>query len=79
MATVDAIVEAQTYIPGLEVVRADLTGATSTYVSRKFARLHNVFVIAEGTNGATYTWTGITVTITGTNDDHVNILLFGEK
>ena len=80
MATVDAIVKFETGVPFMESVRCDLTATgTSTYITRKFARIHSVFVVAEGTNGATYTWAIKTVTITGTADDHVNIIIIGYK
>jgi|ETNvirnome_2_300_1030623.scaffolds.fasta_scaffold08282_2 glutamate synthase domain-containing protein 3 len=77
MASVDNIVHANSETPGSEVVRAQLTGTTSTYVSEVFNTIQNVSVSTEGTNGATYAWSGVTVTITGTNNDYVNIIIHG--
>lgn len=77
MASVDNIVHASSEDPGSEVVRVQLTGATSTYISERFNTLQFVSVVAEGTNGATFTWSGSTVTIIGTNNDYVNIIIHG--
>tara|TARA_R100001244_G_scaffold34657_1_gene32006 strand:+ start:179 stop:415 length:237 start_codon:yes stop_codon:yes gene_type:complete len=77
MASVDNIVHASSEDPGSEVVRVQLTGATSTYISERFNTLQFVSAVAEGTNATTFTWTGSTLTITGTNDDYVNILIHG--
>jgi len=77
MASVDNIVHASSEDPGSEVVRCQLTGASSTYISERFNTLQFVSVVAEDTNGATYTFTGSTLTIVGTNNDFVNILIHG--
>jgi len=77
MAVVDNITRKEiTGLLGIEVVRAQLTGATSTFVS-KFGTVVAVGINVEGTNGATWTRSGSTITITGTNDDWVNIFVFG--
>ena len=78
MASVDNMTEVS--IPGVqgtEILRAQQTGTTSTYVSRKYKKFRSVNVSVEGTNTMTYTWTGATITITGTNDDWVNIVATG--
>ncbi|MHA1827945.1 MAG: hypothetical protein ACTSX6_04775 [Candidatus Heimdallarchaeaceae archaeon] len=79
MASVDNISKWETGVPYEESVRAQLTGSTSTYVTQKFSTIHSVIVTVEGTNSMTYTWSGKTVTITGTNDDWVNIRITGWK
>ena len=79
MATVSAISWFETGEPSIEVVRATLSGATSTYVVRKFGRIQSVLVTVEGTNAMTYTWTTKTITITGTSSDEVNIMVTGCK
>ena len=76
MADVDNITEFQTNIPVLQLVRAQLTGSTSTFTS-KFGTIKGCMVLPEGTNGATYTVSGNTITITGTNNDWVNIFIWG--
>jgi len=76
MAVVDNVTRIEQTNPKLEVVRALLTGASSTFVS-DFGTIQGVIVVAEGTNGATFTWTGSTVTITGTNNDAVTIMVWG--
>ncbi len=77
MASVDNISFFETGVPHEEIVRAQLTSGTSTFVSRKFNRLHSVHFSVEGTNGATFTWTSRTVTIIGTNDDWVDLKIVG--
>ncbi len=79
MASVDNIAESDVNVPGREVVRAQLTGGTSTYASRRFSTVKSFQATVEGTNATTFTRSGITITITGTNDDWVNLELFGEK
>jgi len=73
MASVDNI-DANWIAPGMLSVRAQLTGASSTYVVPA-GKIRSVLLRHEGTNGATYTWTSSTITITGTNNDWVNILV----
>jgi len=78
MATVDNITVSETSPPGTELVRAQLTASgTSTYVSRRLSNVQGCIVVVEGTNGATFTRSTKTITITGTNDDWVDILLWG--
>ena len=79
MAEVDNIVRLETGAPYEEVARAQLTGATSTYSSVKFGNVISYMVTVEGTNSMTYTTSGKVITITGTNDDFVNIKLVGNK
>lgn len=79
MADVDNIVRLETGDPHTESLRASLTGSTSTYTSAKFATNINVHVTVRGTNSATYTISGNTITITGTNDDVVDITMTGLK
>lgn len=79
MAVVDGIVEASLGIPGVQVLRADLTGATSTWTSKFGAKIQSIQISVRSTNAMTYavnSTTGV-VTITGTNDDTVDILAFG--
>jgi len=78
MATVDEINVYEGDTPNEEIARVRLTATgTSTYVSRKFSRLHSVFVAVEGTNATTFTWTTKTVTITGTNNDYAQVRIIG--
>ena len=79
MADVDNIDFFETGTPYVESVRAQLTGGTSTFTPQKIATIRSPVVTVEGTNSMTYTWTGTTITITGTNDDWVNILVVGTK
>ncbi len=79
MATVDNINEIEIKPPGLEVVRAQLTGGTSTYTAVYLANVDAAHVSVEGTNAMTWTRTGNVITITGTGDDWVNITLYGQK
>ena len=76
MAAVDNVTRTNIPIGNVEIVRAQLTGTTSTFVS-KFGKILSCVLNEEGTNGATYTWSTRTVTITGTNDDYVNIIIVG--
>ena len=79
MATVDNITVFATGTPSLELVRCQLTGTTSTYVTRKFSNVAGYVLEVEGTNATTSTRSTKTITITGTNDDWVNIILWGNK
>ena len=79
MAAVDGVVNIEGGPAGLELLKADLTGATSTYVSKKFNTLIFASVNVRGTNTMTYTISGITITITGTNNDTVDIAIAGLK
>lgn len=76
MAAVDNVTRFEHGDPSKEVVRAQLTGATSTFVS-KFGTVISAQVDVEGTNTMTWTRSGSTITITGTNDDWVNITVYG--
>jgi len=77
MAVVDNVTTYESENPYEEIVRAALTGTTSTFVTKQFSRIHSVSVIVEGTNATTFTWATKTVTITGTNDDYVQIKIIG--
>jgi len=77
MAVVDNVNKFPQTNPSLEMVRAQLTGASSTFET-KFATIQSVLVQEEDANGATYTWTGRTITITGTDDDWVTIIIAGK-
>ena len=78
MASVDNISVFESEHPYEEIVRAQLTATgASTYVSRQFGRLHSVSIAVESTNTTTFSWTTKTVTITGTNDDWVQIRIIG--
>ncbi len=79
MADVDNIDLFETGTPGEEKVRAQLTSGTSTFKPQKIGTIRSIVVTVEGTNTTTYTWTGNTVTILGTNDDWVNIIVTGSK
>jgi len=77
MAVTDNTTKAEVKgLPGVEIVRTQLTGATSTYVA-KFGTVQAVLVNVEGTNSLTWTRSGTTITLTGTNNDWVNIVIFG--
>lgn len=81
MADVDNINKKEiSGLRGFHFVRAQLTGATSTYTSPFGASTKGVIVQEEGTNGATYTWSTTTgvITITGTNNDWVNMMMWAE-
>lgn len=79
MATVDNIDVFETGDPHEELVRAKLTGSTSTYSSRKFSDVQSFTFSVEGTNGATCTRSGNIITITGTNADWINFKIIGFK
>ena len=79
MAEVDNIDVFETGDPHIEEVRAQLTGSTSTYTLQKIDRIRRLIITVEGTNSLTYTFSGSTITLTGTNDDRVNISVVGEK
>ena len=78
MAEVDNISIKEGGVPGIEAVRAQLTGTTSTYTPRLVGNVKNVNISVEGTNTMTWTRSGRTITITGTNDDWVNITINGD-
>lgn len=79
MAEVDNIIQVEVAPPGLEIARCLLTGATSTYTSKRFANVVAAFVSVEGTNTMTWTRSTNVVTITGTNNDAVNVILVGTR
>ena len=79
MAEVDNITMVEVAPLGLEIARCQLTGATSTYTSKRFANVTSFQVQVEGTNTCTITRSTITLTITGTNDDWVNVILTGTR
>jgi hypothetical protein len=78
LAAIDNVVEKEIKgVFGLKVLRGQLTGATSTYKST-FGKVFAVIAQVEGTNSFTWTRSGVTITMTGTNDDYVNLAIFGE-
>ncbi len=76
MAATDNTVTLEHGDPSKEVVRTQLTGATSTFVS-KFGTVVAFQLTVEGTNATTATRSGSTITITGTDDDYVNLTIYG--
>jgi len=76
MAITDNTTEIDQTNPTMEVVRTQLTGSSSTYVS-KLSTIWGVLLAVEGTNGATYTWSSKTVTIAGTDNDWVTMVIWG--
>ena len=82
MAIVDNITQHPGVGPGVQRFRCQLTGATSTIdeAIHKFGgSLDCVEISVEGTNTMTWTRSGRTITVTGTNDDWVNIVIYGQK
>lgn len=80
MAVIDNIVYHEvTSILGLVVFTAKLTGASSTITTAEhgLSAISSAIVVARGTNGATYTISGSTITVTGTNDDDIECMIFG--
>ena len=78
MAEVDNISIKEGGVPGIEAARAQQTGTTSTYTPRLVGNIKAVVINVEGTNTLTWTRSGRTITVTGTNDDWVNIVIFGD-
>ena len=67
-----------TGIPGVEVVYGTVTTTGDTYVSR-FREITSVQISDQTTTGgANCTYSGGTVTITATNGDVVDLLIFGK-
>lgn len=82
MAEVDGIVYKElTGEHGKTVFACDLTGATSTIsaVTHKLSSVTSFDVHPRGTNSATPTISGTTVTVTGTNNDTVDCVFYGKK
>ena len=79
MAEVDNIDVFETGVPAEERVRVQLTGSSSTYTLQKITTVRSLILSVEGTNSMTFTFSGSVITITGTNDDRVNISVVGEK
>jgi len=82
MAEVDTVTYDELGYPSTNVrsFRALLTGASSTITSKthKFgSSLNKVIITHEGTNTMTYTVSGTTVTITGTNNDVIHCEITG--
>ena len=78
MASVDNIIEfALPPSLGIQMVRVQLTGASSTFVTR-FTKTDGFIATVEGTNTTTYARSSNTITITGTNDDYVNFIIWGQ-
>lgn len=74
-----AVVKEITGDIGMEVVRGVNVQNSDTYVS-KMSTILAVFVHDETTaNVAKATWSGSTVTVTCTNNDEINLLVFGIK
>ena len=66
---------------GMTLMRCQLTGASSTITTteHKMGTVKGHIVVAEGTNGATSTISGSTITVTGTNNDYVDVIVWGVK
>ncbi len=79
MTDVDNVDVFETGSPQEERARAQLTSGTSEYKTQKINRIVSLIMTVEGTNTMTYTFSGTTITILGTNDDIVNISIVGEK
>jgi len=80
MAVIDNIVKREvTGVLGMVVGTGKLTGSTSTITSVEhgLSAIDSAIVVARGTNGATYTISGTTITVTGTNDDDIEYIIFG--
>lgn len=83
MAVVDNIVYdelAFVHTTNVRSFRCQLTGATSTITSgeHRFGISINTCVISvEGTNTITWTRSGTTITVTGTNDNYINVIVTG--
>ena len=78
MAATDNTVVNELAPPGSYECRTQLTGASSTHIIRLSDTKGFVFSV-EGTNATTCTRSGNTITITGTNDDWVNIRAWGTQ
>lgn len=78
MASVDNISRWEVGVPGIVRVRCQLTATgTSTYVV-PLSKVRGFVFSVEGTNATTATRSGQTITITGTDDDYVNIEAWGD-
>ena len=65
-------------IPGLEFVRITNCQTADTYVASKIGRIEGFAITDETTTGgAKATFTGHTLTITCTNDDEINLIIWG--
>ncbi|MBW6469628.1 MAG: hypothetical protein K0A90_00220 [Methanosarcinaceae archaeon] len=80
MAVIDNIVKKEvTGVLGMVVLKAKLTGTTSTIttVEHGLSEIFSAIIVARGINGATYTISGTTITVTGTNNDDIECIIFG--
>jgi len=78
MAITDNTVVNELAPPGSYECRTQLTGTTSTHVIR-LSDTKGFVATVEGTNTTTFNRTGNTITITGTNDDWVNLRGWGTQ
>ena len=81
IAVVDNITYDELSPKGVSMFRCQLTGATSTITKshHKFGRVLGAVLSVEGTNSMTWTISTTTITVTGTNDDYVNVIVWGVK
>ncbi len=83
MAVVDNIVRdelAFAHTLNVHSFRCQLTGATSTITSSEHlfgSKISTCVISVEGTNSMTWTRSGTTITVTGTNDDYINVIITG--
>jgi hypothetical protein len=79
MAVVDNITSDELSPKGVSMFRCQLTGATSTITKahHKFGRVLGAIINVEGTNTMTWTRSTTTLTVTGTEDDWVNCIVWG--
>jgi len=77
MAVVDNVTRKEiTGNLGMEVVRCQATGATSTFVS-KFGTIFSVQCTDETDYDCLVSWSGSEITITCTDKDYLNLVIFG--
>ncbi len=82
MAVVDGVVYHEiSGEHGKIVFRCALTGTSSTITSaiHKMSQLDVALLDVRGTNTMTYTVSGTTITVTGTNDDILDVVIYGKK
>ena len=82
IAVVDNITYDELSPKGVAMFRCQLTAtgvSTITKAHHKFGRVLGAVISAEGTNGATWTISTTTISVTGTNDDYVNVIVWGVK
>lgn len=77
MAAVDNVTRKEiTGVEGVEIVRCQATGATSTFDS-KFGTIISVQVTDETDYDCLVSWSGSRITVTCTDDDYLNIMVVG--